>query len=442
MDFLSKISSKWSSLPGMDIPLRSAIDEIEEERLWRTRGVPILSWPVRTYDLIHTFFRDASWPLLITLLLGLLLAMWLIDALPSLFRLRWIQSPMLCELPEGVKRSVIRGSEGKLELLVSESSASKKSKPAILFIHGGFGSAGIWLPWMRYLHSKSYEGNTYALSLRGHGGSFAPNFLEMTYLTSMSTLSLDIAVALKEIATLESAAGNTTGVIIAAHSAGGGLIQHALASGKLPLKSQLSKIGGLKGLALIAVIPPFGALGIYWNWFLADPFIWVRTYLHFGHPRSPLSSTRAVRRAFFSSVLPASDVEKFETAMPKYESLIWPSQMCFGRFVDVDEILARMRGKNVLIMAADGDRLMGVSGQRKMAREYANVMRAEDMESAFTNVHDVRIEAEGTVAGEKHESGMVGSLQLNLVRGSGHHLMNDVKSKEAAEVFRKWAEGI
>jgi pimeloyl-ACP methyl ester carboxylesterase len=442
MDLLAKVTNKWSSLPGMDIPLHTALDEIEEERLWRTQGLAFFSWPIRTYDLVNAFFRDASWPLLLTLASGLLLAMWLIDALPSLFRLRWTQSPKLCELPEGVKRSMIRGSEGKLELLIAESPAEKKTKPAILFIHGGFGSASIWLPWMKYLHSNSYGGNTYALSLRGHGASFAPNFLEMAYLTSMTTLSLDIAVALKEIVSLESAAGNSAGVIIAAHSAGGGLVQHALASGKLPLKATLSKIGGLQGLALITAIPPFGAVGVYFNWFLSDPFIWVRTYLHFGHPRSPLASTAAVRRAFFSSALPLNDVEKFETAMPKYESLIWPSQMCFGRFVDVDDILARMRGKHILIMAADGDRLMGVSGQRKMAREYANVLRAEDMESAFTNVHDVRIEAEGTVAGEKHESGMVGSLQLNLVRGSGHHLMNDVKREEAAEVFRKWADGI
>jgi hypothetical protein len=175
---------------------------------------------------------------------------------------------------------------------------------------------------------------------------------------------------------------------------------------------------------------------------MADPLFLVRMNLHFGHPRSPLSSTKLVRGAFFSEQVPEKEIKEFEKGMANYESFIWPSQMMFGRYVDVDDILARMTRKNVLIMAADGDKLMGVKGQRKMAREYANVLRAEDMEEKFKNVHDVRIEAEGTIAGEEKEGGKHGSLQLSLIRGSGHHIMNDVKKDAAAEVFRKWADSV
>ena len=175
---------------------------------------------------------------------------------------------------------------------------------------------------------------------------------------------------------------------------------------------------------------------------MADPFFLMRINMHFGHPRSPLASTKLVRGAFFSGDMPKQEIEEFEKSMANYESLIWPSQMMFGRYVDADEVFARMTRKNVLVIAADGDKLMGVQGQRKMAREYANVLRAEDMEKKFVNVHDVRIEAEGTIAGELKEGGKHGSLQLNLIRGSGHHVMNDVKKDAAAEVFRKWVDGV
>lgn len=442
---LGRLGNKFG-LPGFNIPLREALVEIEADRFERTHGTSFFAWPVRVYSHVADLFHTSSWSLLSTIALGILLAMYLIDAIPSLFSLCFTQKPeaKMSDLPKGLKRTMIRGSEGKLELLISESPAvSRGSKPAVLFIHGGFGSAGVWIPWMRILHdeTRTYAGNLYALSLRGHGGSFSPGYLEMAYLTSMTTLSMDVAAAMKEIITLEEGIGNKSGLVIAAHSAGGGLIQHAIASGKLPIK-MLSKIGGLVGIALIAATPPFGSLGIYWNWFMADPFFLMRINMHFGHPRSPLASTKLVRGAFFSGDMPKQEIEEFEKSMANYESLIWPSQMMFGRYVDADEVFARMTRKNVLVIAADGDKLMGVQGQRKMAREYANVLRAEDMEKKFVNVHDVRIEAEGTIAGELKEGGKHGSLQLNLIRGSGHHVMNDVKKDAAAEVFRKWVDGV
>jgi pimeloyl-ACP methyl ester carboxylesterase len=433
-------------LPGFNIPLHEALVEIEADRFERTHGTSFFAWPVRVYSRVADFFHTSSWSLLSTIALGILLAMYLIDAIPSLFSLRLTQKPeaKMSDLPKGLKRIMIRGSEGKLELLISESPAvSRGSKPAVLFIHGGFGSAGVWIPWMRILHdeTRKYAGNLYALSLRGHGGSFSPGYLEMAYLTSMTTLSMDVAAAMKEIVMLEEAAGNKSGLVIAAHSSGGGLVQHAIASGKLPIK-MLSKIGGLVGVGLIAATPPFGSLGIYWNWFMTDPFFLIRMNIHAGHPRSPLSSTKLVRGAFFSGDMPELEIKEFEKSMANYESFIWPSQMMFGRYVDADEVFARMTRKNVFVMAADGDNLMGVQGQRKMAREYANVLRAEDMEEKFVNVHDVRIEAEGTIDGAVKKGGNHGSLQLNLVRGSGHHVMNDVKKDAAVEVFRKWVDGV
>ena len=439
------VSDFLDRFPGLDIPLRDAIDEIEASRFERTSGTSIFAIPVRIASAITIFWTTSSWAFFVTLLLGLLLVMWLIDALPSLFSLRWSQSPVLCELPDGVRREMIRGPEGMLELLVSEAeeSESTSGKPAVLFVHGVFGSAGVWLPWMRFLHSSKadYAGNLYALSLRGHGGSFSPGFVEMTYLTSMTTLSTDVAAALKWIGEREGALGNRSGLIIAAHSGGGGLVQHALASEKFPVKT-LTRVGGVRGITLIGSVPPFGSAGVYLNWIISDPFTLVRGWLQFGHPRSPLASTKLVHKAFFSKEYPEHQVKEFEKAMPHYESLIWPSQMMFGRFVDVEDVLAEMTAKHVLVIAADEDRLVGVQGQRQMAREYASALHVENMEKEFTNMHDVRIEAKGTVLqGEKHGRAS-GSLQLNLIRRSGHHLQNDVHRDKAAEVFRKWADSV
>jgi hypothetical protein len=49
---------------------------------------------------------------------------------------------------------------------------------------------------------------------------------------------------------------------------------------------------------LVAAIPNFGSWGVYWNWIKMDPWVWGRSLVHGQHPRSPLSETELVERAF------------------------------------------------------------------------------------------------------------------------------------------------
>jgi hypothetical protein len=56
------------------------------------------------------------------------------------------------------------------------------------------------------------------------------------------------------------------------------------------------------------------------NWMRFDPWFMVRMYFkHFGHPMSPLSSTKLVKQAFFCDAYPMEKVVEFEKRMPRME---------------------------------------------------------------------------------------------------------------------------
>src|SRR2546430_17616291 len=109
--------------------------------------------------------------------------------------LRWRQEPEESPLPSHIIRSYVTTPAGQLELLVAEPPLSSNGlrKQPIFLLHGGFGSARVWIPWMTYL-SQQHGYPCYALSVRGHGASWNPGYWRM-YWTS------------KEIATEDAAAG-------------------------------------------------------------------------------------------------------------------------------------------------------------------------------------------------------------------------------------------
>src|SRR5947209_19837708 len=125
---------------------------------------------------------------------------YLIDSFASPVHLRWVQSPTFPPLPPNVNRTFVKTSSGDIELLVSPRTPDARtptetSKPPVLFIHGGFGHASVWLPWMNYLHRQNYCGTTYAVSLRGHGASWTPGFWPMWALTTKNILAADVVAA-------------------------------------------------------------------------------------------------------------------------------------------------------------------------------------------------------------------------------------------------------
>ncbi|PNS21333.1 hypothetical protein CAC42_1112 [Sphaceloma murrayae] len=321
-------------------------------------------------------------------------------------------------LPAGVTRSFIPTAQGPLELLSAVPASSSNSTP-LFFQHGGFGNAAVWLEFMTFLSAAPYNIPCYAISLRGHGASWKPGYLHMTFGTTRNMMVEDLVTGIKHVEGLLGAPSDKSArVILVAHSSGGGLAQSALNDGKIKVR----------GLALLDAAPPSGLAGVYWNWFKADRWFPVRVYWHLMHSRSPLSTTALVKNVFFCDQFPLAKVSDFESLMPPFESLVWPSSI-MGRFASVGNILRNITvsldRSAVLIMAAEKSRLMGVPMMRNMAVEYTigvgEALTQQDKEVASDRLADV--------------------VSFEVVKGAGHHLQNDLNWQEGADKLAKFYGG-
>lgn len=95
----------------------------------------------------------------------------------------------------------------------------------------------------RWFATQGYP--AYSLSVRGHGDSWYPSFWEMLF-TSKSAIADDVVLALKFIQARHANAGPMS---LVGHSAGGGLIQYVMDSGRGT---------GIGKLAIIAGFPCYG----------------------------------------------------------------------------------------------------------------------------------------------------------------------------------------
>lgn len=174
----------------------------------------------------------------------------MLDAIYSLFSLRWRQRPQIRPLPQNIERLSVPSPGGDLELLVSSPNDPDPEASPIFFIHGGYGSAGVWLEWMTYLRDAGYRGHIYAYSARNHGASYSVPYFRMVYRTSFDEIVGDfvrcLAFALKQ----QKANGCSEDVILVGHSSGGGIAQYALSRG----------LTQCRALGLVDAIPHFGAL--------------------------------------------------------------------------------------------------------------------------------------------------------------------------------------
>ena len=207
-------------------------------------------------------------------------------ALISLFSLRWTlpsQPHSQLTLPNSIKRTLISTPSGPLELLSAIPSSSPTrpiTRPTLFFLHGGFGSASVWIPWLQFFQSQGYA--CYALSLRGHGESWVPSFWRMTWGTTFAELADDAVRGWEEVRRLERERVGRDGreqvlPVLVGHSSGGGMGQFLLSEGMVRAS----------GLVLCAAVPGQGSLGVYWNWFKLDPWFPFRNWL----VCSPSSST-------------------------------------------------------------------------------------------------------------------------------------------------------
>ncbi|KAH6614122.1 Alpha/Beta hydrolase protein [Boeremia exigua] len=336
-------------------------------------------------------------------------------------------------LPDGISRSYINTASGPLELLTALPTDVKSSKPPLLFAHGGFGCASIWLSYMTYFSSRGYP--CYAISYRGHGNSWYPGFWRM-YFTSRGTMAEDLTAGVKEVEKLETErqhAEEKVRVVLIAHSAGGALSQYALSRGFVMVQ----------GFCMLAAVPGFGSWSVYKFWGLTAP-------IHFPyrlfHPRYILATTKQVHDAFFTASTPTSVVKKLESLLSPYESMLWPMQALF-RFVSGSDVISSIVGwalkkhpgtdkpasiaPRFLVLAGEEDVLCTPSILKDAAERYSaavhfcvRVGRIDLSESDIMSV-----------TADKWDG-----VSFKITPGLGHHLQNHVEWERGAEEILKWAE--
>ena len=200
------------------------------------------------------------------------------------------------------------------------------------------------------------------------------------------------------------------------HSSGGGLSQHVVDSGKGE---------GVGKLVVLAGIPSFGGWRVYWNWLKLDPWFPIRVLWDLYHPRSPLSSTRLVHRAFFAPDYPIDKVRKFEAEMSYSESMSWPSGMMFP-FVNRSRLLSNLvsnsSNQHAVLLTIGGaqDKLVSVPIMRRLANLYAatNVgIGARSMKLGIRNVSALQHEFTSGVAKEKMREKGKGECGLRRLAG-------------------------
>ncbi|KAH8592069.1 Alpha/Beta hydrolase protein [Bisporella sp. PMI_857] len=355
-------------------------------------------------------------------------------------RLSWSYTPenqpSLPPPPDGLTRRYIPTPSGNLELIWARPSAAAaaeeegaapgKRKKAIIFQHGGFGCASVWIPFLRYFADRGYP--CYAVSLRGHGGSWKPSYWRMVWGTGIGAMARDLGSAVEWVKAFEFVWRGRRledgDLVLVGHSAGGGLVQYFLDRGKYTVG----------GLVIVAGFPCFGGYGVYWNWFKHDPWFVPRYYIRdLWHPRSPLSSTTLVHGAFFSPEYPREQVSIFEKMLPAYESMLWPLQMMFP-FVNIRNVLKNIVGwgneskqRRLLVIAGEKDNLMGVRLMEKMAALY-RITLGRIFSAAEGKEKDIR----------GHETGT--QVQFEVIEGSGHHVQNDLQWEVAAGKVLEFVE--
>ena len=359
----------------------------------------------------------------------------------SLLNVQWSPRKDLglnIRLHPSISRTYISTPGGDLELLCATPVNPDISKPPLLFIHGGFGAATGYRYFLEYFSSRGYP--SYAISMRGHGNSYGVSFWKM-FFTSLHQMALDATAGIRYVVDKHRNEGRPD-IVPVGHSAGGALLQYILSEGLHsppdPKKTD-SEAYAVGRIGLLGVIPCYGSAGVYWNWLKLDPFCLFRMYfVHLGHPRSPLSSTRLVKQAFFCDECPDERVREFETQeMAPYESMVW-ALATFRMFADPGKIVRAVgltnssgRGSTeqlrprVLVIAGGKDVLTRPGVMAKLAGLLRDAVR-----SVFGSV-----KSDGGV-----QEGITDGVEFRVVQGSGHHLMGDVYWEECAEKILRFLE--
>lgn len=187
----------------------------------------------------------------------------------------------------------------KLELVYRL--ARQEDAVPVLFVHGIFCGAWVWEEhFLDWFAQRGYH--AYAVSLRGHGRSSAPDPL------GQYTLN-DYVQDLKDaIQTIEST--HKQPPLLVGHSMGGMVVQRFLSHHEA------------RGAVLASSIPPQGMMPLSWQSFWQDPLITMemtQTYL-----MPELATTEQLRRYLFAGPVDQDKLERWlERLVPESQRLLW-----------------------------------------------------------------------------------------------------------------------
>ncbi|ETI24870.1 hypothetical protein G647_04240 [Cladophialophora carrionii CBS 160.54] len=369
----------------------------------------------------------------------------MVNVVSCLPYLSWSQHPKEHPLPSHIQSSSVATPCGNLELLCCQPQHRDPKTPPLIFVHGGFGFAAVWLDWMTYLYERGYAATMYAYSARSHGASYAVPYLQMAWGTSLDDFASDLATVVKTITThLE----DEKEPILIAHSAGGALVQYALTNGMITATA----------FCLVGSVPHFGGLDAYWNWSKMDPWMHPRSWILGLHPMSGLAHPKLVRQMFFSDRFPMDKVVDFMHWMAPYESLgwaggqngsFWKWLMGKNEWLEPMRILKAVtgwdrRGDRVCVMVGSQDRMMDLNMARRQVSEFRAAVRAMALESsASQGSRGADADAKESTHEEdipEVEAESLERVRLVVVQGAGHHTQNDVQRQAAAEAIWQWLE--
>ncbi|KAH7089146.1 Alpha/Beta hydrolase protein [Paraphoma chrysanthemicola] len=359
------------------------------------------------------------------------------------FALQWrapsTNPPTGTPLPSGITRSYVKTPSGPLELLSAIPSTPNPSRPPLFFAHGGFGCASVWLPYMTFFSSRGYA--CYAVSYRGHGGSWYPGFWSM-YFTGRHAIGEDLVAGIQEVEKLETErrkSNERVRVVLVSHSAGGALSQYVLSRGMCVVQ----------GFCMLAAVPGFGSWSCYKFWFLSAP---INFYYRCFHSKYLMATTKQVKDAFFTSDTPNPVVKDLERLLSPYESMCWPMQ-ALSPFVTGPDVLSRITGwsprgssgktnspagitPRLLVVAAEHDVLCTPPVLEDAAKRYRvafhHCVRIGKLDGVSES--DARLDA-NEQEGEDRDG-----VAYVVVKGIAHHLQNHENWQSGAEVLLRWTE--
>jgi pimeloyl-ACP methyl ester carboxylesterase len=180
-------------------------------------------------------------------------------------------------------------------------------------------------------------------------------------------------------------------------------------------------------------------MGVYFNWWLLDPFFTIRMIFHGWHPNSPLSHPLLTKRVFFGDQVSSAYVEKFQGHMNAYESFWWPLGM-MKPFVNSHRLLSHIagwgRGPRILILYGQQDKLMTRPVMRRLAESY----RAASRHLADKEAPPAGSDAVKPLPGTDGQDDEGQGVRFCVVPGAGHHMQNDTTWEVGAEKLLRFYE--